>query len=276
MIAADVMLWGTKIGTVVQEDAHSFCKFSYDKKFKNSRIEISPLMMPLSERIYSFPNLSEESFKGLPGMLADSLPDKFGTKLIERYMSDQGKRADEISSVEKLCYIGNRGMGALEYVPSNIEDIPNQSINIDALVKLASDILSERSSLDSNHDQSLMEQIVKIGTSAGGARAKAIIAWNEKNNDVRSGQVETGKDYGYWIIKFDGVENNKDKEKEADHTEYTTIEYAYYLMAKAAGIDMSECRLFEENGRKHFMTKRFDRNPNSGDSYAIVSRNCSL
>lgn len=263
-MTAEVYLWGTRIGIVAQEDAGSIARFKYDDKFVKSGMEISPLRMPLSSQVYQFPELNRKTFHGLPGLLADSLPDKYGTKLIERYLLEQGRDELSFSSVEKLCYIGKRGMGALEYVPARESDVPDETIDINALVRLASDILTERSSLHIDSRERMMEQIIKVGTSAGGARAKAIVAWNENTNDIRSGQVEAGLGYGYWLIKFDGVENNKDKSDKADSPSYTRIEYAYHLMAKAAGIIMSECRLYEENDNYHFMTRRFDREPDTG------------
>lgn len=272
MIQAEVYLWGTRIGYVVQENYNSIARFNYDEKFLKSGIEIAPIMMPLANRVYSFPNLSVETFKGLPGLLADSLPDKFGTKLIERYLSDSGRDISTFSSIEKLCYVGQRGMGALEYVPANKDiDISNMTVDIDALTKLASDILTERKKLRIDRNESVMSQLIKVGTSAGGARAKAVIAWNEGTDDIMSGQIEAGKGYGYWLLKFDGIENNKDKGEKADDPEYTRIEYAYYMMAKDAGIDMSECRLYQENGRHHFMTKRFDRDEITGNKLHMQS-----
>ena len=263
-MVAEVYLWGTKIGTVAQKDAADIAKFQYDKDFLKSGIEVSPIVMPLSNRIYSFPALSQRTFHNLPGLLADSLPDKYGTKLIERHLAEQGRNINSFSAVEKLCYIGKRGMGALEFVPAMSESVTDSSVDINALVKLASDILCERESVLISADNDMMEQIIKVGTSAGGARAKAIVAWNEQTNDIRSGQIEAGSGYGYWLIKFDGVENNKDKGDKADGPSYTRIEYAYSLMAKAAGIIMSECRLYQESGNYHFMTKRFDRELESG------------
>lgn len=272
MIQAEVYLWGTRIGYVVQENYNSIARFNYDEKFLKSGIEIAPIMMPLANMVYSFPNLSVETFKGLPGLLADSLPDKFGTKLIERYLSDSGRDISTFSSIEKLCYVGQRGMGALEYVPANKDiDISNMTVDIDALTKLASDILTERKKLRIDRNESVMSQLIKVGTSAGGARAKAVIAWNEETDDIMSGQIEAGKGYGYWLLKFDGIENNKDKGEKADDPEYTRIEYAYYMMAKDAGIDMSECRLYQENGRHHFMTKRFDRDEITGNKLHMQS-----
>ena len=228
--------------------------------------------MPLSKQIYSFPALNMETFKGLPGMLCDSLPDKFGTKLVERYLAEQGRNLKELTSVERLCYVGKRGMGAFEYVPAKeYFHTPDQSLNLDALVQLASDILSERESVHVKGNNHAMEQIIKVGTSAGGARAKAVIARNEQTGDIRSGQVDAGKGYGYWLIKFDGVKNNKDKGDKEDSTEYTRIEYAYHRMAVDAGVDMCVCRLHEENGNYHFMTKRFDRDSETGTKIHMQS-----
>lgn len=234
-------------------------RFEYDRSFIHSGIEISPIMMPLSERVYSFPELRQISFHGLPGLLADSLPDKFGNAIINSWLKTNGRTADSFNAVERLCYTGKRGMGALEFVPSLGPDYFNsEKIELDKLVQLASDILSKRENVHVNLDNAGMEQILKVGTSAGGARAKAIIAWNEKSGDIRSGQIDAGKGYSYWLMKFDRVTGNGDKEGE-DPPHYTNIEYAYYLMAKAAGIKMMECRLFKDGEKSHFITRRFDR-----------------
>lgn len=234
-------------------------RFEYDRSFIHSGIEISPIMMPLSERVYSFPELRQISFHGLPGLLADSLPDKFGNAIINSWLKTNGRTADSFNAVERLCYTGKRGMGALEFVPSLGPDYFNsEKIELDKLVQLASDILSKRENVHVNLDNAGMEQILKVGTSAGGARAKAIIAWNEKSGDIRSGQIDAGKGYSYWLMKFDRVTGNGDKEGE-DPPHYTNIEYAYYLMAKAAGIKMAECRLFKDGEKSHFITRRFDR-----------------
>ena len=264
-MTAEVYLWGTRIGVVAQDSVSDIPRFSYDEKFLRSNIEVSPLVMPLSKRIYAFPELNGKTFYGLPGLLADSLPDKYGTKLIEKYLAQQNRNLESFTSVERLCYVGNRAMGALEYVPAKgYTNAPDESIQLEELVQLASDILSERDSVHIQQNDETMQQIIKIGTSAGGARAKAIVAWNEKTKDIRSGQIDAGSGYGYWLIKFDGVENNKDKGEEADGPAYTRIEYAYYLMARDAGIVMNECRLYEEAGKYHFMTKRFDREGDTG------------
>ncbi len=269
MIGAEVYLWGTRIGYVVQENISSVPVFSYDKNFIKSGIELSPIVMPLSEQQYSFANLNEETFHFLPGLLADSLPDKFGTVLLEQYLAKQGRALNDISSVERLLYIGSRGMGALEYRPAKGYEITeDKSVNIDELVKLASDILHKREDIHIKENTDTMKQIIKIGTSAGGAKAKAVIAWNRKTGDIRSGQIDAGSCYEYWLIKFDGTTSDDAK---TDKRCYTRTEYAYYLMAKDAGINMSECCIYKESGRFHFMTKRFDRINETGEKLHMLS-----
>lgn len=271
MIGTEVYLWKTKIGTVVQDDINSLPRFQYDSNFLKSGIELSPIMMPLSSQIYSFPGLNEETFHGLPGILADSLPDKFGNRIINDYLSKQGRSIEELTAVERLCYVGNRGMGALEYIPQKGLNYPDQSINVDDLAKLANDILSDRQNMRIKADDHAMEQLIKVGTSAGGARAKALIAWNEETKDIRSGQIDAGKGYSYWLLKFGNIENNKDKDKEADAKDYAKIEYAYYLMTKDSGIDMTECRLLKTKEGVHFATKRFDRENETGRKIHMLS-----
>jgi serine/threonine-protein kinase HipA len=260
---AEVRLWGRTIGAVSLEDGARFAAFQYDPAFVRSGIQISPLMMPLSSRIYQFPELPEVSFHGLPGLLADSLPDKFGNALIDAWLATQGRRPENFNALERLCYIGTRGMGALEFAPAIGPALGNSAkVRVDALVALASEVLSHRNSLQVSfapeQARDGLVEILRVGTSAGGARAKAIIAWNPTTNEVRSGQVKAPEGFGYWLLKFDGVKSNKDKELE-DPQGYTVVEYAYARMAQDAGIDMGECRLFEEGGRRHFMTRRFDR-----------------
>jgi len=260
---AEVKLWGKTIGAVSWDDDSSLANFEYDPEFVGSGIEVAPLTMPLSNEIFSFPALPKATFHGLPGLLADSLPDDFGNALIDAWLAKEGRESDSFDPVERLCYIGNRGMGALEYVPSKgPSDTKSEQVDVQALVELASEILTRRNQLQgffapTDRENSLQE-ILRVGTSAGGARAKAIIAWNPETNEVRSGQVKAGEGFSYWLLKFDGVSGNKDKELE-DPAGYGLIEYAYYKMALAAGINMKECRLLEEDGRNHFMTRRFDR-----------------
>ncbi len=263
-----VKMWGSAIG-YLHEDESGIIGFQYDEEFIKSGIEVSPLKMPLSGLTYSFPALSEETFKGMPGMVADSLPDKFGNIVIKRYLEKNGK--DNLSSIEKLCYTGRRGMGALEYEPAqNIAD-EDESIDIDALTRLAAEILSDKESIHLKEDDKMIARLMHCSSSVGGARAKTLIAWNRETNDIRSGQISAGTGYEYWLLKFDDISNNRDKDEAPDGNEYTKIEYAYYLMAKEAGIDMSECRLYKENGRAHFMTKRFDRKGSRGEKLHMQS-----
>ena len=265
MTVAEVKLWGRTIGAVSLEEGSRHAAFQYDPAFARSGIEISPVTMPLSGRVYVFPELPQKTFHGLPGLLADSLPDRFGNALIDAWLATLGRTPDSFNAVERLCYIGTRGMGALEFAPA-IGPKPQRAkkIEIDALVRLASEVLTARWNLKttfaSESRKNALSDILRVGTSAGGARAKAVIAWNRATNEVRSGQVEAGKGFDYWLLKFDGVTGNKDKELE-DPKGYGAIEYAYSQMAKAAGVTMSECRLLEESGRRHFMTRRFDRLP---------------
>lgn len=261
--AAWVRLWGKTIGAVLLNDGEDVASFEYDPGFVTSGIEVSPLVMPLSTRVYSFPGLARATFRGLPGLLADSLPDRFGNALIDTWLATQGRTPESFNAIDRLCYIGNRGMGALEFAPvTGPAAKGTRNIQIDLLVELASEILSQRGDLSVSFQevsrQRALTEILRIGTSAGGARAKALIAWNPQTNEVRSGQIDAGPGFEYWLLKFDGVKGNRDKEME-DPKGYGAIEFACYLMAKDCGIAMEECRLFEENDRRHFMTRRFDR-----------------
>jgi serine/threonine-protein kinase HipA len=262
---AAVRLWGSRIGAVSMLDDGRVAAFQYDQDFLDSGIEVSPLVMPLRVEPYTFPALNPESFHGLPGLLADSLPDRYGHALIDAWLAGQGRTPESFNAVERLCYIGRRGMGALEFAPSRGPS-PSRTHNLQLaeLVELASEVLSRReelvASLVEGHQKQAMRDILSVGTSAGGARAKAVIAWNPSTNVVRSGQLDDlGDGFEHWLLKFDGVANNKDKDTLADPQGYGAVEYAYALMARDAGIVISDCRLLEENGRRHFMTRRFDR-----------------
>ena len=260
---AKVQLWGRTIGAVSLDAGREVAAFQYDADFARSGIELSPLVMPPSERVVEFPALPRNTFHGLPGLLADSLPDKFGNALIDAWLATQGRTPDSFNAVERLCYTGTRGMGALEFAPvMGPKSRKASKIEVDALVRLAGEVLTHRGNLKGHFNvaekEKALRDILSVGTSAGGARAKAVIAWNRATNEVRSGQIAAGDGFDCWLLKFDGVAGNKDKELE-DPKGYGAIEYAYHLMARAAGITMSECRLLEENERRHFMTRRFDR-----------------
>ena len=260
---AEVRLWGRRIGAVSMDDARGHAAFEYTRDFVGSGIEVSPITMPLGPLVYEFPGLPRATFHGLPGLLADSLPDRFGNTLIDAWLATQGRSPASFSAVERLCYTGTRGMGALEYAPV-LGPRPRiaTTLDVDAMVTLASEVLTHRRHLAAHFSgdsrSHALKEILKVGTSAGGARAKAVIAWNRRTNEVRSGQLPAGPGFTCWLLKFDGVSANKDKELD-DPQGYGVIEFAYALMAQAAGITMTECRLLEEHGRRHFMTRRFDR-----------------
>jgi serine/threonine-protein kinase HipA len=261
---AEVLLWGQTIGAVLLEDGADTAIFQYTPEFAAAGVEISPLAMPLRREPYSFPALDHDAFKGLPGLLADSLPDRYGNALINRWLARQGRRPESASAVERLCYMGIRGMGALEFAPAKGPDpSEEEDIQVAELVGLASTILSERGGFETSVAEGVEEsgllEILSVGMSAGGARAKAMIAWEPETNRVRSGQVPAPDGFEHWLLKFDGVNTDPERESLESPQGYGAIEYAYSEMAVAAGIEMAPTRLFEENGRRHFMTRRFDR-----------------
>ena len=262
MIAVEVKLWGTTIGALSMVEGEQVARFEYAPGFLEAGVEPSPIIMPVSKRIYSFPQLSR-TFHGLPGLFADSLPDKFGNKVIDSWLMRQGRNPGSFTALERLCYTGNRGMGALEFLPLQGPDsTESESLDVENLRTLAAEVLNQRKrfstkSLSKKHQKSFQD-ILRVGTSAGGARAKILVAYNEKTGEIRSGQVAASPDFGYWLLKLDDVENNSDKES-ADMFGYGAIEYTYSQMVKDAGIDMTECKLYECCGHRHFMTRRFDR-----------------
>ena len=259
---ARVFLWDIYVGAVVWDQANLIASFEFDPGFFRYSLDIAPLTMSMSEsaegRIYSFPGIPAETFKGLPGLLSDSLPDKFGQQLINTWLAIHGRPENSMNPVEMLCYIGKRGMGALEFHPATrIERGSSHVLEISELVDMAQQAVNRKGELSTNisEDQKqAMLDIIRVGTSAGGARAKAVIAIN-RHGTVRSGQLDVPEGYSHWLIKLDGVTD----EQLGDPKGYGRIEYAYHLMAEDCGISMTECRLLEENGRAHFMTRRFDR-----------------
>lgn len=263
---AMVSLWGESVGAVSWLDDRGYGIFEFDRSFLNKGLDVSPVHMSLSDARqgdarFSFPSLNKDTYLGLPGLLADALPDKFGNSIIDTWLARNGRDSSSFSPVERLCYTGRRGMGALEFSPNAIEKYDGSvPVEISDLVKLAQDIMNERKGLDvqlgntERDNADAIMDILRVGTSAGGARPKAVIAMNSKGN-IMSGQAEAPEGYDYWLLKFDGVTDLELGEPAG----YGRIEYAYYHMAKAAGINMTSCKLLEENGRAHFMTKRFDR-----------------
>lgn len=267
---AFVKIWGEMVGAVAWDEQVELGVFEYDPKFQNLNWDISPLKMPVNsrKRIFQFPenrpsrNSEFNTFKGLPGLLADVLPDKYGNQLINVFLAQQGRPENSMNPVEQLCFMGTRGMGALEFEPSTLKPKTKTSrIEIDNLVEVAQKMLHDREAFQTNlkkYEEQAVKQLISIGTSAGGARPKAVIAYNEKTKEVRSGQTKVPKNFEHWLIKLDGVSDVQ----LGDSQGYGRVEMAYYLMAKDAGINMMPCQLLEENGRAHFMTKRFDRDIN--------------
>lgn len=260
---AFIHLWNVRVGAIAWNQTSGVGSFEFDRAFVSHNWNIAPIKMPVDAaagRIFSFPELKgTTTFKGLPGLLADVLPDKYGNALINVWLSKNGRQPDSLNPVELLCFIGKRGMGALEFEPAQPETKnAAEKIEIDQLVHVAQEILSGREKFKTDlngADGKALTDILKIGTSAGGARAKAVIAYNPKTKEVRSGQNDAPPGFSHWLLKFDGVSDSQSGETSG----YGRVEMAYHLMAKDAGIEMMECQLLEENGRAHFMTRRFDR-----------------
>ena len=263
MIPVEVKLWGTTIGALSQEN-DNFASFEYNPDFMRSGIEPAPITMPVRAGvIYRFPNLSSATFHNLPGLFVDSIPDKFGNKIIDQWLTQNGREPGSFSALERLCYTGSRGMGALEFYPAiHPNFIESEPLEIERLRALAANILDQRKKIKVKlREKEIFEQIIKVGTSAGGARAKVLIAYNEATNTVLSGQVRAPEGFGYWLLKFDDIENNRDKEN-ADPAGFGALEYTYSEIAKEAGIEMTECQLLTDGNHRHFMTRRFDRTEN--------------
>lgn len=263
VIPVEVKLWGTTIGALSQEN-DNFASFEYNPDFVRSGIEPAPITMPVRAGvIYRFPNLSSATFHNLPGLFVDSIPDKFGNKIIDQWLTQNGREPGSFSALERLCYTGSRGMGALEFYPAiHPNFIESEPLEIERLRALAANILDQRKKIKVKlREKEIFEQIVKVGTSAGGARAKVLIAYNEATNTVLSGQVRAPEGFGYWLLKFDDIENNRDKEN-ADPAGFGALEYTYSEIAKEAGIEMTECQLLTDGNHRHFMTRRFDRTEN--------------
>lgn len=267
----EVRIWNTLVGAVASDPALGCYAFEYDEGWRRRGIELAPRMMPTTapSPLFAFPALGE-SFKRLPGLLADALPDAFGNALIDAWMATHGVDGNEVTALDRLAYMGKRGLGALEFRPSKGASKESaQPLQMKALVETARRVVQGDFG-DDMHAQAALANIIKVGTSAGGARAKAVIAWNPVTHEIRSGQFDVAPGFEHWLLKFDGVGKDMELGTPAD---YGRIEYAYYHMAVAAGIVMSPCRLLEENGRAHFMTRRFDREGN--EKYHLQSL-CAL
>ncbi|HSQ75765.1 MAG TPA: type II toxin-antitoxin system HipA family toxin [Bacteroidota bacterium] len=261
--AAEVLLWGRKVGAVAWNDQRQIAEFEYAPSFVRDGFDVSPLVLPRRPGIFSFPALAARTYYGLPGLLADSLPDRFGNALINTWLARHGRALNDFTPVERLCYIASRGMGALEFKPA-LRALERTSVplDIEAMLELAQYVLDDRAHLlaDLRDKEKALDTIIRVGTSAGGARAKALIAWNRKTHEIRSGQVPPPPGFEPWIMKFDGMHDQSLGESKS----FGRIEYAYHKMAVQAGIRMSACELFEENNRAHFLTRRFDRSGQGG------------
>lgn len=252
----EVFLWGELMGAAALDPSYGYYAFAYAPGFVQKGIEPAPLSMPLREEPYVFPDLPQETYKRLPALLSDALPDDFGNALIDKYMADRGIPATAVTGIDRLAYMSNRAMGALVFRPSRGPRRHSATaIELSNLVAAARKAVAGKFD-DDEYTDAALRSIIDVGTSAGGARAKAVISWNRYTNEVRCGQFEAPEGFEHWLLKFDGI--GKDLEL-GESSGYGRIEHAYYLMAKAAGLDMKECRLLEENGRAHFMTRRFDR-----------------
>ena len=263
-LIVDVRLWGQLVGSLVWDYTRDMAVFEYDGGFRRNGLELAPLTMPLSQgaRPFSFPSNRTECFNGLPGLIADALPDKFGNQIITEWFTRQGLPVGEVTPLERLCYVGQRAMGALEFEPSKASALLNESteIYINELTRLAEDIFTKREAFQERmyqEDKTILD-ILRVGTSAGGAKPKAIIAYNEQTNEVRSGQVKAPDGFGYWLLKFDGVTYSEHGSVMENPKGIGNIEYAYYKMAQVCGIEMAECRLLDEGDNHHFITRRFD------------------
>jgi len=273
---AYIHLWKKKVGAIAWDSATGTGSFEFEPSFVRQQLDIAPLKMPLAQatagRIFSFPELSRvPTFKGLPGLLSDVLPDKYGNALINAWLAQNGRPENSLNPIEMLCFIGERGMGALEFEPVEPKVAGTSTkIEMDSLVGIAQEIMSGRTDFHTNisaNEKKALFEILKIGTSAGGARAKALIAYSPVTGEVRSGQADAPKGFTHWLIKFDGVVDTQLSTGSGPlgtSNGYGRVEMAYYKMAVACGIDMMECRLLEENERAHFMTRRFDRVPEEG------------
>ncbi|MGW9157537.1 type II toxin-antitoxin system HipA family toxin [Microbacterium sp. NPDC055665] len=265
-----VYIWDELVGAVAPSGrAYAF---EYAPSWRRRGIELAPILMPTSlprraQRVFSFPGLNEQTYQGLPPMLADSVPDRFGNGIIDSVLAREGVLPSEISAIDRLAYVGKRGMGALTFAPDSSPRAQHTAVEMNHLVEAARAAL--RGELDSPAvTTESLNELIQVGTSAGGARAKAVIAWNTATGEMRAGGITAPPGFEQWLLKFDGVgvDNQLGQARS-----YGRTEFAYYLMATAAGVEMSECRLLEEGGRAHFITRRFDRPGTGGDRLHMQS-----
>jgi serine/threonine-protein kinase HipA len=267
MDAVNVSYGEYVVGAVSFDTRTGLGAFEYTPEFIATGIQLSPIHMPLASRIYSFPALDPAAFKGLPGLVADSLPDDFGNSVLNAWMTRQGKSISDITPLQRLQYTGKRGMGALEYSPAtSLKNLnASQQIAIQSLVAIAQEVLDQRAEfavkLSASHqDRESMLALLSVGMSAGGARPKAVVAFNKDFTQVRSGQTDVPEGFTHCLMKFDGVsEHHRGQETFGDPMGYGAMEYVYSLLAKKCGITMMPCRLLDEGSRRHFITQRYDR-----------------
>lgn len=256
----EVLAWGRTVGAVSR--TRGGYGFEYAPSWKRGHLELSPLLMPTTDRrsVFTFRGLNDQTFHGLPPMLADSLPDKFGNSLVDAWLAAQGIERAQITALDRLAYLGRRGMGALEFVPDRGPDAPTPTaLDLDLLVSAARSVIAGTID-DSQHAADALTQIISVGTSAGGARAKAVVNINDETQEIRPGQTMPGPGEQSWLLKFDGVGADQQL---GNSQQYTRIEFAYSQMVRAAGITMAPTRLLAENGHRHFLTRRFDREGNT-------------
>ncbi|ATF93843.1 type II toxin-antitoxin system HipA family toxin [Cedecea neteri] len=272
--SCEVLFDGILIGYLAYTDDSGMATFEYTKEWQKDGFSLSPLYMPLSDATFTFPALSWDTYRGLPAVFADSLPDDFGNALINAWLAAEGMDKSQFQAIDRLLYTGTRGMGALEYQPTTgPQDVQSEPVLITELISIAQKVLDARDELQlTDREESSMAKLLQIGTSAGGARAKAVVAINESRTEIRSGQVEAPEGFQHYLLKFDGVvEHRSDTQTFGDPRGYGVMEYVYYLMATQAGIKMSHCELLREkqSNRAHFMTERFDRF--GGQKYHVLS-----
>lgn len=257
-----VKLYDEILGTIDWNANKGSSTFQYSNNALNRGIEPSPIIMPTQEKIFET-NRDHINFHNLPYLLSDSMPDDFGNRMMKEWLKQKKLSIDDINPVDRLTYVGSRGMGALEYEPINYKEDNNHNVNTSDLFEVAKKVLEGKEETTYDYlDKDSLSDILRIGTSVGGARAKALIAIkfdsNKKITEIKSGDIIQPEGYSYWLLKIDGANEKTLGEGEG----LGKIEYAYYLLATQAGVEMADSILFEENNRFHFLTKRFDRTDN--------------
>lgn len=266
----EITLWGQKVGRLAWDGDLKAASFRYDRGFLQAGIDIAPLTMPLAESdegtVYRFPENRNACFKGLPGLFADMLPDNFGTRVTDEWFASQGIDPESVATACRLAFVGTHGMGALEFAPAAYPKFMDESaeFHFKDFTRIVNGIFSGRDDFrrDIRQGDAPFSDIVRAGSSAGGAKPKAVVAFNETTGEMRCGQVPAPQGFGYWLLKFEGVTFSEHKSPMSTPEGLGNIEYAYHKMARDCGIDMTECRLLPAGRLCHFMTKRFDRDAN--------------